>query len=117
MTSFPLFDSLLNSTEDEVTILSYEERIELGEQIKTQIDHVGQEYIYGLIRLYQLEIDKEPFEKDPYNVKIKKNGFKFEQSKLPNRLLLMIKHFCDLHLKSIKEEVQRNNFFEKINKK
>jgi hypothetical protein len=46
-------------------------------------------------------------------VRVKKSGYKWEMQKLPKRLLIMIRHFVQLHLEKIKEESQRTTFFEK----
>lgn len=109
---FPLFDTIYKQTEGKVTNISYEDRLQLSEQIKS-LDTSGHEFIYAIIRNYQLEIDKEYFDELPYNVRVNKNGLKWEMQKLPSRLVVMIQHFVDLHLKSQTEDSQRRttNFF------
>ena len=107
---FPLFQTLFKQTESQSTIISIEERLKLSEQINS-LDKTAHEYIYAMIRNYQLEIDKEMFDELPYNVRVQKNGYKWEMQKLPSRLVVMIKHFVELHLEKINEETQRSNFF------
>ena len=113
---FPLFQALYKETDTiKEQILTYEERLVLMEQIRS-LDKDGHEYLYALIRNYQLEIDKGDFDELPYDPKINKTGYKFEMKKLPDRLLIILKHFVDLHLKKLMEERARNNFFHDINK-
>lgn len=109
---FPLFDTIYKQTEGKNTNISYDERLQLSEQIKT-LDNAGHEFIYAIIRNYQLEIDKDCFDELPYSVRVNKNGLKWEMQKLPSRLIVMIQHFVDLHLKTLTEESQRTNFFDK----
>jgi hypothetical protein len=107
---FPLFDTLYKQTEEKSTNISTEERLKLSEQINS-LDKTAHEYIYAIIRNYQLECDKDCFDDLPYSVKVQKNGYKWEMQKLPSRLVVMIKHFVELHLEKQKEENQRSNFF------
>lgn len=111
---FPLFDTIYKQTEGKNTNISYEDRLQLSEQIKT-LDASGHEHIYAIIRYYQLEIEKDCYDDLPYNVRVNKTGLKWEMQKLPSRLIVMIQHFVDLHLKTLTEENQRNtsNFFQK----
>lgn len=113
---FPLFQALYKETDSiKDQILTYEERLVLMEQIKS-LDKDGHEYLYALIRNYQLEVDDGYFDELPYDPKVNKTGYKFEMKKLPDRLLIILKHFVDLHLKKLLEERARNNFFHDINK-
>lgn len=113
---FPLFHALYKETEVlKDQILTYEERLLLMDQIKS-LDKDGHEYLYALIRNYQLEIDKGNFDELPYEPKVNKSGYKFEMKKLPDRLVIILKHFVNLHLKKLVEERARNNFFHDINK-
>lgn len=107
---FPLFDTLYKQTEDKSTNISTEDRLKLSEKINL-LDKTAHEYIYAIIRNYQLECDKDCFDELPYNVRVQKNGYKWEMQKLPSRLVVMIKHFVELHLEKQKEENQRSNFF------
>ncbi len=113
---FPLFQALLKETETiKDNDVSYEERLALMEDIKS-LDKDGHEYLYALIRNYQLEIDEGDFQTLPYEPKVNKTGYKFEMKKMPNRLIIILKHFVNLHLKKLVEEKARNNFFFDINK-
>lgn len=110
---FPLFQTIYKLTESSSNVnVDYEERIELGQIIK-DLDKTACEYIYAIVRTYQLEIDKDNFDNLPYSMKVNKNGVKFEMGKMPNRLILIIKKFVELHIKSINESSSRTNFFEK----
>jgi hypothetical protein len=113
MASFPLFNMILLDTEiskDEV--FDNKKHEELVEKIE-KMDNEGNEIILALIRNYQLETDQGIYEELPYDCKSNKSGYKFTVNKLPNRLILMISHFVDLHLKKQIEENQRNNIFNK----
>lgn len=113
---FPLFNALYKETETmKDNIVSYDDRLLLMEEIKS-LDKDGHEYLYALIRNYQLEIDKGDFNELPYDPKVNKTGYKFEMRKMPDRLIIILKHFVHLHLKKLMEEKARNNFFCDINK-
>ena len=45
------------------------------------------------------------------NIQLNRLNNKWEMQKLPSRLVVMIKHFVELHLEKISEENQRSNFF------
>lgn len=110
---FPLFQTLFKMTESlSHKNMEYKDRIELGEEIK-QLDKTAHEYLYAIIRTYQLEMEKDQFQNLPYSMKVNKNSVKFEMSKMPNRLILIIKQFVELHVKSLEESSSRSNFFEK----
>lgn len=108
---FPLFENCMKATENDNSILDYHDRLLLSEKIK-QLDKQAHEYIYAIIRTYQLEQDKDNFDNLPYHMRKNKNGVKFEMSKIPSRLILIINFFVDLHLKSLKD-TNRSSFFEK----
>lgn len=110
---FPLFQTILKQTEENVDDeMTNKEKMELSEQI-SKLDKAGHEYIYAIIRNYQLEFDKDDYEELPYKVRVKKNGYKWEMDKLPKRLLKMVRQFVQLHLQKIQEENQRTTFFDK----
>lgn len=110
---FPLFQTLFKMTESlSHKNMEYKDRIALGEEIK-QLDKTAHEYLYAIIRTYQLEMEKDQFQNLPYSMKVNKNSVKFEMSKMPNRLILIIKQFVELHVKSLEESSSRSNFFEK----
>lgn len=114
---FPLFETLILQTEHQSNVLSYDERILLMNDIK-DLDKQQHEYIAAIIRLYQLEYDKDRYDNiPPYRAKLNKNGYKFEMGKLPTRLLNMIHLFVRLHKKSLEEDENRRStlFFNKKN--
>ena len=92
--------------------MSHQEKLDLADQI-SQLDKPGHEYIYAIIRNYQLELDQEDFDELPYKVRLKRQGMKWEMQKLPPRLIVMIRHFVFLHLQKLQEENHRTTFFEK----
>ena len=96
---FPLFETCYKMTENSNYVLDYNERILLSNKIK-DLDKQAHEYIYAIIRTYQLENDKDNFDNVPYQMRKNKNGVKFEMSKIPGRLILIIHFFVDLHIKS-----------------
>ena len=97
MSNFPLYDNLFAET-DMVDDLTENEKTELIKLIKS-IDNVGAEYIYVLIRIYQLENsdDKSTF-KLPYGGKYIKNDVKFDLNELPNKLKQMLFKFVKKHI-------------------
>ena len=97
MSNFPLYDNLLAET-DIVDDLTENEKTELIKLIKS-IDNIGAEYIYVLIRIYQLENsdDKSTF-KLPYGGKYIKNDVKFDLNELPNKLKQMLFKFVKKHI-------------------
>lgn len=109
---FPLFDTIYKQTVHTTLEMSNDQKLTLAEKISA-LDKAGHEFIYAIIRNYQLEYDKEDFDELPYKVRVKKAGYKWEMQKLPMRLLIMIQHFVDLHLEKLQEETQRTTFFEK----
>ena len=113
---FPLFETLYAQTEGDDQIIDYESRINLMNHIK-ELDTISHEYIAAIIRYYALEYEKYPFDTLPYKVKVNKNGYKWEMSNLPKRVILMIKKFVEIHLKSLSEDHQRSTMFFNSSKK
>jgi len=105
MSNFPLYDSL--SVESENIDLTTKQKDELIKLIKNfdDDDEEGNERIYVLIRMFQLENseDKSTF-KIPYGGKYVKNDLKFDLNDLPFKLKQMIYKFVKIHAKTIKEE-------------
>jgi hypothetical protein len=106
----PLFNSLFQESENNQNLTENEMK-EMTESIKI-LDREGHEILFALIRHYQLKIDQQPIEKEPYDFKSIKSGYKFTIHKLPSKLQIMLKNFVDLHSKKLQEEKQRNKFFE-----
>lgn len=105
MSNFPLYDSL--SAESENIDLTTKQKDELIKLIKNfdDDDEEGNERIYVLIRMFQLENseDKSTF-KIPYGGKYVKNDLKFDLNDLPFKLKQIIYKFVKIHAKTIKEE-------------
>jgi len=103
MSNFPLYDNLFAET-DIVDDLTENEKTELIKLIKS-IDNVGAEYIYVLIRIYQLENsdDKSTF-KLPYGGKYIKNDVKFDLNELPNKLKQMLFKFVKKHINIVNDK-------------
>jgi len=97
--NFPLYDRLYNEIKDDedLTAKQKEEFV----KITKNIDSDGQELIYALIRVYQLENseDKSTF-KIPYGGKYVKNDIKFDFNELPIKLKHMLYKFVQIHIKS-----------------
>jgi len=97
--NFPLYDRLYNEITDEedLTIKQKDEFI----KIVKNIDSDGQELLYALIRVYQLENseDKSTF-KIPYGGKYIKNDIKFDFNDFPIKLKHMLYKFVQIHIKS-----------------
>ena len=105
----PLFNSLFQECENSEN-LSEEQIKEMTESVKI-LHREGHEILFALIRHYQLKIDQQPIEQEPYDFKTIKSGYKFTMHKLPTKLQIMLKNFVDLHSKKLQEEKQRNKFF------
>ena len=102
MSNFPLYDNLIKDiSNEEMTVKQKDKFMKL---IK-DLDELGSELIYALIRVYQLENceDKSTF-KLPYGGKFVKHDMKFDLNELPNELKHLIFKFLQIHTKKIKEE-------------
>jgi hypothetical protein len=103
MSNFPLYDTLfkdVNTNED----ISNKEKEQFIKLVKN-LDQLGYELMYVLIRVYQLENtdDKSTF-KLPFGGKYIKDDIKFDLNELPNKLKHMLVKFVDIHSKKIEEE-------------
>lgn len=102
---FPLFDTIYQETEHIENALNHEEKIKLCDNIK-ELDEEGHDLVYAIIRTFYLVKENGQFDFIPYSPKIKKSNYKFDATYFPARLLLMIRHFVDLHLHKLREERQ-----------
>lgn len=104
MSNFPLYDNLFNEVHDMNEDLTDKQKDEFMKLIKN-IDVIGSELIYVLIRIYQLENteDKSTF-KLPFGGKFIKEEIKFDLNELPNKLKHMLYKFVNIHKKSSEEE-------------
>lgn len=103
--SFPLFDTLYADTDDIRQPLSYNEKIQLCNDIK-ELDQEGYDLLYAIIRTYHLQKENGSYANIPYSPKIHKSGYKFDMTVFPPRLLIMIRQFVTLHMKKLSEEKQ-----------
>ena len=103
MSNFPLYDNLFSEV-DTNEDLSIKEKDDFIKMIK-DIDQVGCELIYVLIRVYQLENteDKSTF-KLPFGGKFIKDDIKFDLNELPNKLKHILYKFINIHTKNTLEE-------------
>ncbi len=105
MSNFPLYDSLSSDCENvDLTTKQKDELIKLIKNLEDD-DEEGNERIYVLIRMFQLENseDKSTF-KIPYGGKYVKSDLKFDLNDLPFKLKQIIYKFIKIHTKTIKEE-------------
>lgn len=105
--NFPLYFSLKQKNENRNEKLSYDDMKNLCSIINNDIDQEGFEIIYAIIRYYSLIEDKISFDSIPYAPKVNKNGLKYDLTSLPNKLILMIQNFVEMHSNKINEEKQR----------
>jgi len=105
-TSFPLFNNLLQETTQIEQSLTYDEQIELCNQMK-ELDDEGCEIIFALIKFYYIIIDHGFVDNLPYKPKVNKSGYKYELNHLPNQLIHMIQRFVNLHRTKIELEKHR----------
>jgi hypothetical protein len=100
MSNFPLYDTLLNETKSATDDLTSKEKDEFMKLIKN-IDSLGSELVYALIRVYQLENcdDKSTF-KLPFDGKFINNDLKFDLCSLPYQLRQILYKFLIMHNKT-----------------
>jgi hypothetical protein len=94
----------VNEVEDNE--MSAEEKINLSKLIK-KIDIEGCEFVYAIIRCYQIEhdiVDQHVSTTLPYEGKITKTCIKWDMEKFPNTLLRMIELFLKKHVLKMNEE-------------
>lgn len=104
--SFPLYHTIKQKAEL-LSMLSYEEQMELCELLNKNLDHEGSELLYVLIKYYSILENRYPHDILPYKSKINKGGMKFDLSVMPSDLVKMIKIFVELHETKMKEEQER----------
>ena len=103
---FPLFDTIYQETESIQAPLQYEEKMELCNKIK-DLDQEGYDLVYAIIRSFYLSMENGHYDFVPYSPKINKTGYKFDTTFFPPRLLIMIRHFVNLHVNKLEEERER----------
>ena len=103
MSKFPLYDSLLKDISDN-DLTSTEKRVFLKRIIK--IDKNGNELVYALIRMYQVENKEENTSFTlPYNGAFVESDIHFDLDKFPNTLKQLLFKFLGVHLNKMKEEI------------
>ena len=111
MISFPLYDNLISKVPKKD--LTAKQKEEFINNFKI-IDMNGQELIYLLIYIYHSQNEKST-NSLPYNG-IKENTDKnsicnvtWNFNNFPPKLRQLVHHFIELHIKTIKEDGNRNN--------
>ena len=104
MKEFPLYDTLIKDVDDKELSVKYKK--DLLKNIG-KINDKGHELLYVLIKIYSMEHEDEKLE-IPYKGKFTSlNDLEFDLENLPNQLKQMINRFINLHLKVMKEEINR----------
>lgn len=109
MVNFPLYDNLLSKVKEKTRDLTVKQKSVFVDNIK-KIDKTGLEFIYTLIRVYELKHDKHTSMSDytlPYGGRYKGKDVQFDFEKFPKRLKRMLFNFVALHLKTMKEFEKR----------
>jgi hypothetical protein len=102
--NFTLYNVLVKEAEN--TEMSAEEKINMSKLIK-KIDIEGCEFVYAIIRCYQIErdtVDQHVSSSLPYEGKMTKTCIKWDMDKFPNDLLRIIELFLKKHILKMNEE-------------
>jgi hypothetical protein len=98
MSKFPLYDDLIKNTPStDLTIKSKNEFLSLVDKI----DPNGQEVLYILIKIYQIEHDENHGFTIPYNGSYVEQNINFDLDKLPNKLKQLLLKFLKTHVNSL----------------
>lgn len=101
----PLFNNLKSSVSQiDLTISQKEEFI----KIVKQLDDLGHEIMYILIRMFEKDITGQMAEL-PFESKISTKELKLDIENLPIPLRWMLLKFSKLHLEKMEEETARKN--------
>lgn len=117
-TLFPVYDLLYQqvSAESEQKELTEEEILILTGKIK-QLDKLGIDMVYVLIRVHSIRYSQTklldiPYKGEKVAERIEQNEIcndvKFDVREFPTILSRIITKFVDLHLRKMKEEVEKN---------
>ena len=108
--SFPLFEQLYHQSEMHLSnnVLAPSHLVEDCKKIKF-LDEEGHEILFLLIMCFHRWIDKDTDTSSsfPYAPKIGKVGYRYDITKLPPRLVIMISLFIPLHRKKMQDERDR----------
>ena len=99
MTNFPLYDNIEQKLQEQNVIISEpvatENKQEFIDFVKTGDQNIH-EFIYMLIKVYQLKFDKTSSTSLPFNGKEQKCGLKFDIDNLPNHLQHILIEFHNM---------------------
>ena len=98
MSKFPLYDDLIKNTlYTDLTVKNKNEFLNLVQKI----DENGQEIMYILIKIYQIEHNENHGFTIPYGGSYADNDINFDLDKLPNKLKQLLFKFLKTHISSI----------------
>ena len=102
MSKFPLYENLSkNIKEKDLTVSEKRTFIKRLEKI----DQSGQEIVYALIRMYQMENNEGDISFNlPYNGKYVGTNINFDLDEFPHSLKQLLFNFLQIHLTKMKEE-------------
>jgi hypothetical protein len=107
MSKFPLYDSLSKNIPD-IDLTSAQKKSFV--KIISKIDENGNDLLYALIRMYQVETnEKNTSFTLPYNGTFIDNDINFDLDKFPNSLKQVLFKFLGVHLEKMKEEKNNEN--------
>jgi hypothetical protein len=105
MSKFPLYDSMIKGTAK--TDLTIKNKQEFNTLID-QMDRYGQELVYALIRMYQLENEEtEEIGKIPYFGKTVGVDVEFDLENFPNKLKHLLFKFLKVHIEKMKDDSKK----------
>ncbi len=101
MDSLPIYETILNSMDDSVNNITYNDKLKLSENINNNKDI--HEIVFIIIRYYQIK-NSSNITNLPYSSKFlkTKNGYKFDIDYLPTKLIKMLIKFFEIHNNSKK---------------
>ena len=98
---------LYNSLKDgcETKDLTIEQRDVFAKNIK-DLDGKGQEMVYVLIKMFEMDETKITTDQLPYESKVVSKEIRLDLDKIPDKLKQMIFKFSNMHLKNMEEELR-----------
>jgi hypothetical protein len=114
MSKFPLYESLSKNILN--TDLTQQQK-KIFIKMFGKIDHSGQELVYALIRMYQMENNEDDTSFVlPYNGKYTGTDINFNLENFPNNLKQILFNFLHIHLEKMKEEqrIEKQNPVKRI---
>lgn len=102
MSKFPLYNNLLQEVKSKELTLT--QKKDFMTKIET-VDKDGHEFIYALIKTYQMENeDSDKCFTVPYNGIYIDKDLNFDLNKLPKKLKQILYRFINIHLEKMEEE-------------